>query len=145
MPVIKAVVIGVETQVYGVVCVAVVKKIESRHDIGTDSRKRIYVLQYFLHPPQDRMNVTVAASRIQNWWRTQSWVNLVANDPGCDVCGCTSVFSGTLCSLCLYEENSGCPRCGDPYEWAGALCGGCQEERAESRRERQCDRDRYRR
>ena len=126
------------------------------------------------------MNVTVAASRIQNWWRTQSWVNLVANDPGCDVCGCTSVFSGTLCASCiyakeigcvmiseecpthnlrlynnkvgetfcmecLYEENSGCPRCGDPYEWAGALCDVCQEERAESRRERQCDRDRYRR
>ncbi len=49
--VIKAVVMYVETQVYGVGCVVVVKKIESRHDISTDSRKRIYVLQYFLHSP----------------------------------------------------------------------------------------------
>ena len=43
--VIKVGVIGVETQVYGVGCVVVVKKIESRHDISTDSRKRILSCQ----------------------------------------------------------------------------------------------------
>lgn len=56
MPVIKNTdVIGVETQVYGAVCVAVVKKIEKSRDvieIGTTvGRKRIHSLYIFFTLP----------------------------------------------------------------------------------------------